>query len=121
MKPGKFTLEKKSTETKARLGKFETAHGVVHTPVFMPVGTQGTVKTLSNEDLKDCGAEIILGNSYHLYLRPGTEIIDRAGGLHGFTGWDRAMLTDSGGYQIFSLTTLRRINSEGVEFQSHIK
>ena len=120
MNPGKFTLEKKSTETKSRLGTLETAHGIIHTPVFMPVGTQGTVKTISNDELKSCGAEIILGNSYHLYLRPGTEIIEAAGGLHGFTGWDRAMLTDSGGYQIFSLTTLRRMNSDGVEFQSHI-
>ena len=120
MNPGKFTLQKKSSETKARLGTLETAHGIIHTPVFMPVGTQGTVKTISNDELKSCGAEIILGNSYHLYLRPGTEIIEAAGGLHGFTGWDRAMLTDSGGYQIFSLTTLRRMNSDGVEFQSHI-
>jgi len=120
MKPGRFTILKKSSECKARSGILETAHGKVNTPVFMPVGTQGTVKTISNEELKVCGAEIILGNSYHLYLRPGTEIISRAGGLHSFTGWDKAMLTDSGGYQIFSLATLRRIRSDGVEFRSHI-
>jgi queuine tRNA-ribosyltransferase len=115
-----YKLIKKSKECLGRAGELKTAHGTVHTPVFMPVGTQGSVKTISNEDLKIANAEVILGNSYHLYLRPGIEIIDQAGGLGKFIGWTGATLTDSGGYQIFSLTTLRRINSEGVEFQSHI-
>jgi queuine tRNA-ribosyltransferase len=98
----------------------ETAHGAVNTPVFMPVGTQGTVKTISNDELKACGAEIILGNAYHLYLRPGVEIIRKAGGLHGFMGWQAPILTDSGGYQVFSLAVLRKISEDGVEFSSHI-
>lgn len=120
MNPGKFTVIKKSSECAARLGTLETAHGSINTPVFMPVGTQGTVKTISNEELHSCGAEIILGNSYHLYLRPGVEILEAAGGLAKFTGWNGPTLTDSGGFQIFSLKTLRRMNSEGVEFRSHI-
>ncbi len=120
MKPGNFKIEKKSSQVRGRAGILETAHGLIHTPVFMPVGTQGSVKTISNEDLVSSGAEIILGNSYHLYLRPGAELISEAGGLHKFIGWEKAMLTDSGGFQIFSLATLRRMNSEGVEFQSHI-
>ncbi len=97
-----------------------TAHGDVNTPVFMPVGTQGTVKTLSNDELKDCGVEIILGNAYHLYLRPGLDIIKKAGGLHNFMGWHGPILTDSGGYQVFSLAVLRKIGNDGVEFSSHI-
>jgi queuine tRNA-ribosyltransferase len=120
MPTGTFELIKKSSQCSARWGTLETAHGSIQTPVFMPVGTQGSVKAISNDELKGAGAEIILGNSYHLYLRPGTELIKKAGGLHRFIGWDRPMLTDSGGFQIFSLTTLRRINEEGVEFQSHI-
>jgi len=102
-----------------RTGEVKTAHGVFKTPVFMPVGTQGTVKGLSPEDLKSAGAEIILGNAYHLYLRPGIDVIKQAGGLHRFMSWDRPLLTDSGGYQVFSLSDIRRINEEGVEFQSH--
>lgn len=115
-----FSLIHKDTNSKARLGKLKTAHGEINTPVFMPVGTQGTVKTLSNDELNDCGAEIILGNAYHLYLRPGLDIIKKAGGLHGFMGWKKPILTDSGGYQIFSLAVLRKINEEGAEFSSHI-
>jgi queuine tRNA-ribosyltransferase len=120
MPVGKYTLFKKSSQCSARRGQLETAHGIIQTPVFMPVGTQGSVKTVSNDELKDAGAEIILGNSYHLYLRPGTSTIEKAGGLHRFIGWDRPMLTDSGGFQVFSLTSLRRIGADGVEFQSHI-
>ncbi len=104
----------------ARLGKLETSHGVVNTPIFMPVGTQATVKALSNDEVKECGAEIILGNAYHLYLRPGLDIIGKAGGLHKFMGWDRPILTDSGGYQVFSLAKLRKLTEEGAEFSSHI-
>ena len=115
-----FTLIHKDKSTKARLGKLVTAHGEVNTPVFMPVGTQGTVKTMSNDELLECGAEIILGNAYHLYLRPGLDIIKKAGGLHKFMGWQRPILTDSGGYQVFSLAKLRKLSEEGVEFSSHI-
>jgi len=115
-----FQLIKKDKSTKARLGKLKTAHGIVNTPVFMPVGTQGTVKAISNDELKICNVEIILGNAYHLYLRPGLDIIKKAGGLHKFMGWTRPILTDSGGYQVFSLAVLRKINQEGVEFSSHI-
>jgi len=115
-----FELLKKSSECDARLGRLTTARGQIDTPVFMPVGTQGSVKTVSNEELENAGASIILSNSYHLYLRPGTEIIEQAGGLNRFIGWKKPMLTDSGGFQIFSLATLRRIEKEGVEFRSHI-
>ena len=115
-----FSLLHKDKSCKARLGKLVTAHGEINTPVFMPVGTQGTVKTLSNDELKDAGAEIILGNAYHLYLRPGLKIIEKAGGLHKFMGWDRPILTDSGGYQVFSLATLRKLSDNGAEFSSHI-
>lgn len=117
---GRFTVSKRSSECKARVGQLTTARGVINTPVFMPVGTQGSVKSLSNEELENSGAQIILSNSYHLYLRPGTDLIEAAGGLHRFIGWKRPMLTDSGGFQIFSLSTLRRIESDGVEFRSHI-
>lgn len=116
----KFNILKTDTLTKARRGVIETAHGTIQTPVFMPVGTQATVKGLYPRDLKESGAEIILGNTYHLYLRPGLEIIEKAGGLHRFMAWDRPILTDSGGYQVFSLAQLRKITAEGVEFQSHI-
>ncbi len=105
---------------KARLGKLITAHGAIDTPCFMPVGTQATVKTLSNQELIDCGVQIVLSNAYHLYLRPGEEVIKEAGGLHKFMGWDRPILTDSGGFQVFSLSVLRKVNDEGVEFRSHI-
>jgi queuine tRNA-ribosyltransferase len=115
-----FKLIHKDRKSKARLGKLATAHGGVNTPVFMPVGTQGTIKTLTNAEVKECGAEIILGNAYHLYLRPGLDIIRKAGGLHSFMGWDRPILTDSGGYQIFSLAKLRKLSDEGAEFSSHI-
>ncbi len=115
-----FKLIHKDKSSKARLGKLTTAHGEVNTPVFMPVGTQGSVKTLTNAEVKECGAEIILGNAYHLYLRPGLDVIEKAGGLHKFMGWDKPILTDSGGYQIFSLATLRKLTEEGAEFSSHI-
>ena len=115
-----FKIIHKDKFTNARAGVLETAHGVVETPVFMPVGTQATVKALSNEDIKYCGASIILGNTYHLYLRPGMEIIKNAGGLHKFMSWDRVILTDSGGFQVFSLATLMKIREEGVEFNSHV-
>ncbi len=115
----KYTLLKNSGN--ARAGILETKHGVIHTPVFMPVGTQATVKTLAPVDLTDeIGAEIILANTYHLYLRPGHKLIELAGGIHNFMGWYRAVLTDSGGFQVMSLQGLRKINKDGVEFQSHI-
>ncbi len=115
-----FNLIHKDKDTKARLGKVTTAHGEFETPAFMPVGTQATVKTLSNEELKGCGVQILLSNAYHLYLRPGEDIIKAAGGLHKFMNWDRPILTDSGGFQVFSLAVLRKVSDEGVEFQSHI-
>ena len=104
----------------ARAGVLTTPHGDILTPAFMPVGTQGTVKTLSQQELEDIGAQIILGNAYHLYLRPGPELIHRLGGLHAFMRWKRPILTDSGGYQVFSMADLNRITEEGVTFQSHI-
>jgi queuine tRNA-ribosyltransferase len=116
----KFTVRTKDDKTHARVGLLSTGHGNVHTPAFMPVGTQATVKSLTSEDLIDLGAEIILGNTYHLYLRPGHQIIEQLGGLHGFMHWDRPILTDSGGYQIFSLGELVGVCEEGVTFQSHI-
>ena len=114
-----FTILHQDTGTKARLGRLETAHGAIETPTFMPVGTQGTVKALSPRELREAGSQIILGNAYHLYLRPGLEIIKNAQGLHKFISWDRPILTDSGGYQIFSLAGFRKVRDEGVEFQSH--
>ena len=108
-------------ETGARRGIIHTPHGDIDTPVFMPVGTQGTVKSVSPEELKEeIKAQIILANTYHLYLRPGNEIIKEAGGLHKFMNWDRSILTDSGGFQVFSLGALRKITEEGVEFKSHL-
>jgi queuine tRNA-ribosyltransferase len=115
-----FNLLKKDAGSQARLGKITTAHGEVHTPIFMPVGTQGTVKAVLPEQLKAMGAEMILGNTYHLYLRPGHDLIRKQGGLHRFMNWDRPILTDSGGFQIYSLGALRKITEEGVHFQSHI-
>lgn len=115
-----FKLEKESEKTKGRLGRIKTLHGEIRTPVFMPVGTQATVKAMTPEELKEIGAEIILGNTYHLMLRPGHKLIQKMGGLHKFMGWDRPILTDSGGYQIFSLSELRKITDDGAEFQSHI-
>ena len=115
-----FRLEKTDKNSKARAGNLITDHGEIKTPVFMPVGTQGSVKTLSPSELKDCRVQIILGNTYHLYLRPGDRIIADFGGLHRFIGWDMPILTDSGGYQIYSLNELRKIDAKGVVFQSHI-
>lgn len=115
-----FKLIKKCSETSARLGLIKTDYGDVETPVFLPVGTQGAVKTISFEELKEIGVQILLANTYHLYLKPGIEVIKRLGGLHKFTGWDRPILTDSGGYQIFSLEGLTKITEEGVKFNSHI-
>ncbi|MDD3516268.1 MAG: tRNA guanosine(34) transglycosylase Tgt [Synergistaceae bacterium] len=106
-------------ETGARAGEFVTPHGVIETPVFMPVGTQATVKAMTPEELVGLGARIILSNTYHLYLRPGAELIAEAGGLHGFMGWKGPILTDSGGFQVFSLSALRRVSDEGVHFRSH--
>lgn len=114
----KFELIAKSG--KARAGKVSTNHGEILTPVFMPVGTLGTVKAMSPSELKDIGAQIILGNTYHLYLRPGHELVRKAGGLHKFVSWDRPMLTDSGGFQVMSLSALRKITKDGVKFRSHI-
>ena len=115
-----FEVTGKSTETAARLGTLRTPHAVIETPVFMPVGTQATVKAMSQEELRDLGFQIILGNTYHLYLRPGHEPIRRAGGLHKFMSWDRALLTDSGGYQVFSLRDLRHVGDDGVIFKSYL-
>ena len=115
-----FDLVKTSVRGAARAGVLYTAHGAVTTPVFMPVGTQATVKSLTPEDLEAAGASIILSNAYHLYLRPGTQVISSLGGLHRFMGWPRAILTDSGGFQVFSLGHLRRIDDDGVTFRSHI-
>ncbi|MBG0776179.1 MAG: tRNA guanosine(34) transglycosylase Tgt [Desulfovibrionaceae bacterium] len=117
-RPGDFQLH--ATDGAARTGVLQTAHGPVPTPIFMPVGTQGSVKSLCPRDLADIGARIILGNTYHLYLRPGDELVARRGGLHAFNGWHGPILTDSGGFQVFSLAGLRKISEEGVEFQSHI-
>jgi queuine tRNA-ribosyltransferase len=116
-----FELEALDKGSAARAGSIQTDHGVIHTPVFMPVGTQGTVKGVHQRELKnDINAQIILGNTYHLNLRPGMDIIEGAGGLHKFIGWERPILTDSGGYQVFSLAENRKISEEGVEFRSHI-
>jgi len=106
--------------TAARLGRISTAHGAIDTPVFMPVGTQGTVKGLTPRQLEELGAQIILGNTYHLYLRPGMDVVERLGGLHAMAGWDRPMLTDSGGFQVFSLRDRAKISDEGVLFRSHL-
>ena len=115
-----FEVIKECPHTKARAGRFHTPHGVIETPVFMPVGTQATVKTMTPDELKENNAQIILGNTYHLYLRPGHELIKEAGGLHKFMNWDRPILTDSGGFQVFSLGELRKIKEEGVTFRSHL-
>ncbi len=116
-----FEIKATDPKSKARAGSMTTAHGVIQTPKFMPVGTQGTVKTIHQKELTDViDAEIILGNTYHLYLRPGTDIIKRAGGLHKFINWDKPILTDSGGYQVYSLSGMRKIKEEGVKFQSHV-
>jgi len=115
-----FKVIAESRATRARAGVIQTAHGTVETPVFMPVGTQGTVKSLTPEELLSAGAQMILGNTYHLYLRPGCDVIDQFNGLHRFMNWNGPILTDSGGFQIFSLARLAKISDEGVAFQSHI-
>lgn len=122
MKPAvTYELLHECKQTGARRGRIHTPHGIIETPVFMPVGTQATVKSITPEELKDeIGAKIILANTYHLYLRPGSKLIRQAGGLHQFMNWDRAILTDSGGFQVFSLGDLRTISEEGVEFKSHL-
>ena len=116
-----FTVNTEDTKSKARTGTLVTDHGTIETPIFMPVGTAGTVKAVHQRELKeDIGAQIILGNTYHLYLRPGLDILERAGGLHQFNGWQGPILTDSGGYQVYSLGDNRKIKEEGVTFRSHI-
>src|SRR5690606_9073113 len=117
----KFELQAIDQETGARAGRIHTDHGVIETPIFMPVGTVGSVKGVYQHQLyNDIKAEIILGNTYHLYLRPGTDILQQSGGLHQFNGWHKPILTDSGGYQVFSLSENRKIKEEGALFQSHI-
>jgi queuine tRNA-ribosyltransferase len=115
-----FKVLKKSLTSKARLGEIRTPHGQFETPVFMPVGTQGTVKAVSSEDMEEMGIKIILANTYHLYLRPGYRIVEKLGGLHRFMSWEGPILTDSGGFQVYSLSKLRTISEEGVTFQSHL-
>jgi queuine tRNA-ribosyltransferase len=118
--PSAFSFDVIGRAGAARRGRLVTPHGVVETPAFMPVGSQGAVKAVTERDLVDLGAEIILGNTYHLFLRPGDGPISRLGGLHRFIGWDRPVLTDSGGYQVFSLAAIRRLDDEGVRFRSHL-
>src|SRR5574344_2086050 len=110
----KFEVLHECKQTGARVGRLTTPHGVIETPVFMPVGTMASVKGLSPEELTEMGSQIILANTYHLYLRPGSDLIERAGGLHKFMNWDRPILTDSGGFQIFSLSSMRKITEDGV-------
>ncbi|HRZ40066.1 MAG TPA: tRNA guanosine(34) transglycosylase Tgt [Candidatus Omnitrophota bacterium] len=120
MKEHHFKIQKKCSTTKARLGSLKTAHGEIATPFFMPVGTHATVKGMCSDDLEQIGSQIVLSNTYHLYLRPGLDVIQASGGLHGFMNWKRPILTDSGGYQVFSLAKLRKITDEGVRFRSHL-
>src|SRR3954452_15502965 len=115
-----FGFELTHTDGGARRGRMTTAHGSVETPAFMPVGTQGAIKGVTHRDMLDLGAEIMLSNTYHLYLRPGDDLIARRGGLHAFIGWTKPLLTDSGGYQVFSLAARRTIDEEGVRFRSHL-
>jgi queuine tRNA-ribosyltransferase len=115
-----FSLIKKASLSEARLGRLETAHGMIETPCFMPVGTQGTVKAVLPRDLKEMGCQILLGNTYHLHVRPGADLIRELGGLHKFMGWDGPILTDSGGFQVFSLGAMRKLSEEGVRFRSHL-
>ncbi len=115
-----FQILQKSSENKARVGLLKTDHGDIQTPIFMPVGTQGSVKAISPQDLNEMGAQIILGNTYHLYLRPGSEVVRQAGGLQTFNSWHKPILTDSGGFQIFSLNELNKITPDGFEFRSHL-
>src|SRR5215475_6462746 len=116
----KFEILTQDSKTRARRGRLHTARGVIETPIFMPVGTQATVKAMTPAQLLDLNVEILLCNSYHLFLRPGHETVSRLGGLHRFMGWDRPILTDSGGFQVFSLSSLRDISEDGVRFQSHL-
>ncbi len=116
----RYELIKTCKQSGARLGRLHTPHGVIETPIFMPVGTQATVKAMTPEELKEIGSQIILSNTYHLYMRPGHDLVKEAGGLHKFMNWDRPILTDSGGFQVFSLGPLRKITEEGVHFRSHI-
>ncbi|HEU5258031.1 MAG TPA: tRNA guanosine(34) transglycosylase Tgt, partial [Vicinamibacterales bacterium] len=118
--PPAFSFALLATDGSARLAELRTPHGRVQTPAFMPVGTQGSVKATLHRDLEQAGAQIILGNTYHLYLRPGDELIARRGGLHRFIGWSHPILTDSGGYQVFSLAGRRKIDEQGAEFRSHL-
>ncbi len=120
MKKLTFDLIKTDSESKARAGIVHTDHGDIETPIFMPVGTRGSVKAVEQRELDEAGAQIILGNTYHLYLRPGNEIMSKMGGLHKFNAWEKPILTDSGGFQVFSLSELRKLTEEGVKFQSHI-
>ena len=115
-----YKLIHQDSQCSARAGVISTPHGDIETPVFMPVGTQATVKTISNRELLEAGAQIILSNTYHLFLRPGEKLIGEAGGLHRFMSWPKPMLTDSGGFQVFSLSSFRKVSQEGVEFKSHI-
>ncbi|MBR1589871.1 MAG: tRNA-guanine transglycosylase, partial [Acidaminococcaceae bacterium] len=115
-----YELIKEDSRSKARRGRLHTPHGTFETPMFMPVGTQATVKTLAPEELYDMGSQVILANTYHLFLRPGSELVKKAGGLHKFMNYSRGMLTDSGGFQVFSLGAMRKITEEGVMFRSHI-
>lgn len=116
----RYELQKQCPHTGARAGLLHTPHGTYETPMFMPVGTQATVKTLAPEELKAMGSQVILSNTYHLFLRPGADLVEEAGGLHKFMNWDQAILTDSGGFQVFSLGKLRKITEEGVNFRSHL-
>src|SRR6188508_1742880 len=115
-----FSFQVEARCGRARAGTLVTPHGAVETPAFMPVGTAAAVKAVTRRDLEEAGAQIVLANTYHLMLRPGEELVASLGGLHGFTGWSRPFLTDSGGYQVFSLAKLRRIDEDGVSFQSHL-
>src|SRR5579875_363583 len=115
--PIRYELLKRCSHTLARRGRLHTPHGTIQTPVFMPVGTQATVKTMAPWELEEIGAGIILSNTYHLHLRPGEQLVKDAGGLHGFMNWNGAVLTDSGGFQVFSLSDLRKITDEGVQFR----
>ncbi|MDX9894080.1 MAG: tRNA guanosine(34) transglycosylase Tgt, partial [Desulfofustis sp.] len=118
--PSPLRILSTSSESQARRAVVTTRHGTIQTPVFMPVGTQATVKAITPDNLKDIGAEVILGNTYHLFVRPGHRLIEQFGGLHGFMNWDRSILTDSGGFQIFSLKDLAPITEEGAAFRSHL-
>ena len=116
----RYEVVKECKQTGARIGRLYTPHGVIETPVFMPVGTKATVKALSPEEVAEAGSQIILSNTYHLYLRPGHKTVERAGGLHKFMNWSRPILTDSGGFQVFSLSATRKVTDDGVEFSSFI-